>query len=74
MTREQSTVKRRGSLPGCSTHSIAKLKFRKLAKLTQARYGTDRIPATIDLCQNVTIVAAIAAQRSSTSTKAGPGF
>jgi hypothetical protein len=37
------------------------VKFSTLAKLTQARYGTKRSPAIIDLCQKVIVVAAIAA-------------
>jgi len=43
-------------------------KFKTLAKLTQARYGRSRMPATEDLCQKTIIVAAIAVQSRSTST------
>jgi len=49
-------------------------KFKKLAKLTQAKLGTKRIPAIIDRCQNRIIVAAIANQSRSTFTKVRPGF
>ena len=50
------------------------MKFKTLAKLTQARYGTKRIPAIFDRCQKRTIVAAIANQSKSTSMNARPGL
>jgi hypothetical protein len=50
------------------------VKFKTLAKVTQARYGRNKMPAAKDRCQNKINVAAMAVQRKSTSTKAKPGF
>ena len=50
------------------------VKFSTLAKPTQPKYGTIRIPAAIDFGQNAMVVAKIATKRATTSMKAAPGM
>jgi hypothetical protein len=49
-------------------------KFNRAAKLTQAKYGTNNMPATGDRRQKAIMVAAIAAHRRTMSTQAAPGL
>jgi hypothetical protein len=48
------------------------VKFKTLAKATQPKYGSIKIPAAIDLGQNAAVVAKMAAKRTTTSMKAAP--
>ena len=56
----------------CYAFSRQMVKFETLAKVIQAKYGTNRAPAIADRCQNITVVPAIASHNTTTSTEAGP--